>query len=292
MRVCILLLLALLGALAHAKPSVVVSIQPYADLVHQIAGNRADIITLLQAGSSPHTYDPSPRDIVRVAEADLIVLNGGLDAWLLDLVAASGSHARLVVAMSDLSFAPITGFEEHHAPTTGAPGQHAANPHIWLDPVLMARLAPKLGSALAQVDPKGGPDYRARAAHLADSLRSLDAELRQLLLPVRGHPFVPFHDAWPYFARRYHLDLIAEVEPAPGHEPGPRTIIGVIELIRETGARAVFGEVQLPVATARTVADGAEVPLYMLDPLGKGGQSYQDLLLANAHTIAAALEGR
>ncbi len=112
-----------------------------------------------------------------------------------------------------------------------------------------------------------------------------------MLRSIRGAAFVPFHDAWPHFAARYGLDLVVEIEPFPGREPGPRYVAQALELIRDSGAKAIFNEAQLNPRPAEVVAESAGVEIYTLDPLGgsAGKETYQELLRYNAGVLLEAL---
>ena len=285
------LLLAVLLGLAAARPSVVVSIHPLFDLVRQIAGDDAEVIRVLAPGASPHTFDPTPRDVARLVSADLVVMNGGLDLWLRNLMEASGARAPIVEL---LGLAPVRRALAEGFPDLVAVDADGAtigiNPHVWLDPLVMAAAVPELAEALASVDPSAAGRYRERAAALAAELEALHAELEATLRPVAGAAFVPFHDAWPYFAARYGLDLIVEIEPFPGREPSPAYLREALRLIRGSGARVIFSEAQLQRRPAEVVAAEAGVALAELDPLGglPGRERYQELLRWNA---AVLLEG-
>ena len=280
--------LALASTAAWAQPTVTVvtSIHPYAALVQEIAGQDATVLQLLPSGASPHTFDPTPLDVVNLASADLVIFNGVLDEWLTDLVAASGTDAPVLEVMTELDFKPVAGDDE-----TSEKALEGVNPHIWLDPVLMQQAAPLIAEQLAQVDPEHAADYRANGAKLTEELGALKTELQRTLEPLKGAAFVPFHDAWPYFARRFGLDLVVEIEPAPGREPSPAYIADALSLIEGSGAKAIFSEPELPARPAEVVAENAGLPLYILDPLGgsKETQSYAELMRYNARTLVTAL---
>ena len=279
---------------AFAQPTVVTSIEPYYDLVDQIAGDDATVFRLLPPGASPHTFDPTPKDVAQVAGADLVVLNGVLDEWLVGMVEASGTKAAVLEAVAEVTLEPLEG-DEHGEDAQGESGAHdhaGVNPHIWLDPTLMAKFVPVIVSHLSDLDPEHADAYQERGAALVDDLIALDKELSDILAGVRGAPFVPFHDAWPYFARRYGLDLVVEIEPAPGREPSARYIAKALETIRESGAKAIFSERQLPPRPAEVVAENAGVALVTLDPLGGGNETetYQAMMRFNARAVADALK--
>lgn len=326
------LLLVTMGvAWAQAPINVVVSMHPHFDLVRQLTGDAAVVTRILPLGASPHTFDPTPRDVARLADADLVVLNGGIDEWLLELVLASGTDAEVVELLEVLDFEPITGEEHEHSENsdehsegerehgadhdetahndeaaaeahdeeddartdrTGDAHDHSStNPHIWTDPVLMARAVPVLVEALSGADPENADTYAANGKALVKSLEALHTELAETLAPVIAAPFVPFHDAWPYFVRRYGLSQVAVIEPAPGREPSPSYIAEVLGQIQEAGATAIFNDVQLPARPAEIVAESAGLDLYTLDPEGGGTDdaSYQEFMRLNATTIAEAL---
>ena len=106
------------------------------------------------------------------------------------------------------------GTEEDHAEEDSADqGDHehgGVNPHVWLDPTLMSELVPLLVSRLAEVDPENASSYEANGERLVAELGTLNAELQEVMEPIQGAAFVPFHEAWPYFARHFGLDLVVE----------------------------------------------------------------------------------
>jgi len=296
-RLAALVLALLLGSVAGAAAplTITVSIAPYANIVERIGGEHVKVSTLLPAGASPHAFDPTPSQAAGLARSDLIVMNGGLDAWLDRLVAAAAPDVPLVVILDSIEFTPQDG---HEHPAEGASAQEpddhglsTANPHVWLDPTLMIQAAGVIAGKLAALDPANAAAYAAGLARLDADLRALDAEIATTLAPVRDAPFVPFHDAWPYFAKHYGLDLVLTLEPFPGREPSPKYIADAVATVRQVGAKAVFGERQLNSRSAEVVAESAGVRVAILDPIGgaPGPVTYEQLLRFNASTILAAL---
>lgn len=298
----------------EAPLRVVVSIHPYADLARQIAGDAAEVTTLLPAGASPHAYDPSPSQATALARADVVVMNGGIDAWLERLVDATAPNAAHLVILEAIAFTPVEMHEhqdgeetvEHTEPQDAHGDEQAeghddasaegsdlffVNPHVWLDPTLAARAVTAMAETFASVAPTRAATFRANAEALVTELIALDAELAALLAPAAGAPFVPFHDAWPYFAQRYGLEIVVSLEPFPGREPSPRYVADAVALVRAAGALAVFGERQLNPRPAEVVAESAGVGLVILDPIGgaPGPERYQDLMRENARKIVEAL---
>jgi len=292
LTVWLLLAVAWVVGTAAARPSVVVSIHPLYDLVRQIAGDDADVVRVLAPGASPHTFDPTPRDVARIVAADLVVMNGALDLWLRNLVEASGAGAPVLelVGLETVRAVLIESFPDL-VPADAGGASYGFNAHVWLDPRVMAAAVPEFARALAEVDAAAADRYLVRAEALVTDLEALHEELAAGLAPLAGAPFVPFHDAWPYFAARYGLDLVVEIEPFPGREPSPAYLRTALALIRDSGARVIFGEAQLERRAAEVVAAEAGVALAILDPLGglPERESYQELLRWNAAVLLESL---
>jgi len=283
--------LLLPGAAAAEPLRVTVSIAPYADIVARLGGQHVSVSTLLPPGASPHAFDPTPSQAAGLARADLIVMNGGVDSWLTRLVAATAPTVPTVVIMERIAVDALPDGDEHVGEVGEPHGHEGVNAHVWLDPSLMLKAAEVISGELRQLDPGNAGAYEDALARLRDDLSSLDAELAATLAEVRGAPFVPFHDAWPYFARRYGLDLVLTLEPFPGREPSPRYVAEAVAEVRAVGAKAVFAERQLNPRSAEVVAESAGVAVATLDPIGgaPGPTHYEELLRHNAAAIVAAL---
>lgn len=284
-RLSLTILILILGSSAIAQLRIVASIEPYGDLARLLAGDSAEVTVILPPGASPHTFEPSPRDAMQLREADVVLLNGGSDEWLREIAEAVAPEVPVVEAL-----AVLRDTLGESKPSESGDSGLGGNPHVWLDPILMVEVVEHISSALAQLDPAKGAEYRARADEVVELLKNLDVTLRETLAPVKGAPFIPFHDAWPHFARRYGLDLVMEIEPFPGREPSPRYLAGVVEAIRSSGAPAIFNEAGLSDRAASVLADEAGVEVFTLDPLGGAEESYDEFMRRNAETILEALE--
>lgn len=290
---------------------IITTFHPYYSLVKQIAPE-AEVINLLPAGSSPHYFDPSPSTAIQLNTVDVVVLNGVIDEWIYDLIKANNSKAKVVKILEFATTKPILGsgrgnyssedHDEHEAEEEDisshkevdvhAHGDSRVNPHIWLDPVAMMSAVTIIASELIAVDEANANSYINNAENLVAELKNLNKEIQELLESVQGKAFVPFHDAWPYFARRYRLNLVVEIEPSPGQGLTTKYLAYALAEIEKAGAKAIFSEVQLSARAAEVVAEEAGIELFLLDPIGGKAEteSYQDLLRYNASIIAKALE--
>jgi zinc transport system substrate-binding protein len=160
------------------------------------------------------------------------------------------------------------------------------NVHVWLDPQ----------NAIAFVDPGNKARYDANSARLAAKLRTLDGALQRKLAPVKGKPYIVFHDAYQNFEARYGLTAVGSITISPELGPGARRLVEIRERIRETGALCVFAEPQFEPKVIRTVVQGTGARTGTLDPLGAGLEpgpdAYFQLLQNLAADLTACLGGR
>lgn len=283
---------------------VFVSILPQKHFAERVGGDRVAVEVLVGPGRSPATYEPTPRQMTRLAAADLLVTSGvPFEAVWLPRLARAHPDLAIVDGAAGIARLPMNGHrhgdaEEPHAggheqhPTTNAgPGQdHAgheptsgglADPHVWTSPANASAMAQRIAGALAAVDPAGARQYADGAAAFAAEMTALDIELGERLAGLAGRRFLVFHPSWGYFARAYGLEQVA-IE-ADGKEPGARALAALIASARAEGVRAVFVQAQFSRALADRVAAEIGAEVVVADPLAED-------YAANLRRVASALE--
>lgn len=280
---------------ASAAPlKAVVTIFPLGDLLKRVGGGLVDVEILLKPGQSPHTYEPSPGDMKWIERSDVVVMAGfGLESWLDKLLKASPKKGRLEMDISKAVKNPISA-DPHDGAHEGR-GHGSINPHYWLDPEIMADAAMLIGEKLAERLPAESKAIMSRANSVAGELMALDSEISKRLSGLGlGKDFVAFHNAWPYFARRYGLRIVGVIETAPGREPSAQHIVRLVNEIKRSKARAVMVEPQFSQRLGQTLASEAGVKTALVDPIGgsPGAQSYFDLMRNNATRFEEALRGK
>jgi ABC-type Zn uptake system ZnuABC Zn-binding protein ZnuA len=283
LRTSSLILLSCALTLAQAKPTVVVSFQPYYTLVNNIAANQLEVIVLLPPGASPHTFDPKPSDLKKVVNAKLAFMNGlKIDDWLSSLVKNSGSSAKIIQFGKDLNYQKRVPLD---------PDEGAFDPHIWLDASIMQKAAQKIGDELALIDPPHAALYRKNTALEVKKLQTLHLELKRDLAGIKNKPVVTFHGAWTYFSAAYGMNIAAAVEPFPGKEPSAKYIREVVDLLKKQKIKVIFAEPTLPEAPARAIADSAGAKLYILTPEGSSSvKDYYAMMRKNRDVLLEALK--
>jgi ABC-type Zn uptake system ZnuABC Zn-binding protein ZnuA len=252
------------------KLKVAATIAPIADFCRQVGGDLVDVEMFVPSGASPHTYEPTSRQMVFLSDAGVFVHNGlGLEGWVTDLVGKVGAADMVVVDAS----ARIPGREliEAAGHEPGAePADAVYDPHVWLDPNLAILQVEAIRDGLVEADPANAGTYRKNARLYISELEELDGYVKTGTSAFTARKFVAFHPAFTYFARRYGLEQVGVIEELPGREPGAGEISRLIDLMEEQKVQVVFTEPQFSPRAAEAIAaeSGGSVVVRALDPLG------------------------
>jgi len=230
-------------------------------MARQVAGNLATVESLVPANGDVHTFSPKPSDVARLARARLVVMNGlGLDDWLDKLVNSAAPNAtvlKLAVGLPDATY--VTGDDP------GGP----ANPHLWMNVQYAIGYVDRITAALKQADPSSAETYDANAATYKQTLTTLDGWVRDQMatIPPANRKFVSFHDAFPYYAAAYGLEIVGVAVAAPGQDPSAAYTAQLIDAIKQAGVKAIFSEAQFPAKLVDQIAQstGATVESNLYD---------------------------
>lgn len=306
------------GVVQAAQPlKIVTTTTIVQDFIRQVAGDRAEVWSLLRPGMDPHAHQAVPADLVALTQADGIFVHGaGLDAWADRMVA--GRKAPVFVVTEGIDAPHDTHAHDGHAHDDHAHDGHAhdghshyghshdghshgGDPHFWYDPNLVRHYIERIEAALVALDPEGSSVYRANAAAYLEELESLDRWIRARVneIPVERRKLVTNHDSFSYFARQYGFEVIGSVIPGfnPEAEPSARQLAQLVRAVQELGVAAIFTETtfnpRLAEAVARDAGGGVRVVSLYTDSLsGSDGpaSTYLDYMRFNVNSIVDALK--
>lgn len=273
--------------------NVVATTSQVGDFVSVIAGTDVRLTTLLSAGASAHHFDPSPEQLLALADADVLVVNGAdLEGFVAGAVEASGFTGRTIVAADgvDLALArEITaesgeadataddhahddhGTDDHahddHGTDSPAETNEAethdhdhgdVNPHLWTSPAIARGMVAEIASGLAAADPARATEFQERAADYDARLAELDEWIgaQFAAVPEQDRVFVSGHDALLYYLHDYDIEFVGALLPSfeDNAEPSAAQLDELIEAIREHRVRAIFAESSINPKLAATVA--------------------------------------
>jgi zinc transport system substrate-binding protein len=246
---------------------VVVSVPPQAYFVQQIAGPRAEVTVLLPPGSTPEIAAPSPRQMVALTRADLVVLVGHPHfaferRHVLPVLARHPEIATVSMAAS-LGTEPAGTDDDRDATDHAHSGE--GDPHLWVAPGLVREAARAIAGTLSRIDPDGAPVYRRGLTSFEATIDGLDTDVHREVDDLAERAFLVYHPAWSHFAEEYDLEQMAiETE---GKEPSLRHVVDLTEEARRRGIRVIFAQPGYPSRSAGVVAGELGARVVTLDPL-------------------------
>jgi ABC-type Zn uptake system ZnuABC Zn-binding protein ZnuA len=264
-----------------------------ADVAQQVAGDRFKIAALMPIGADPHSFEPTPVDVRKVADCNVLIVNGnGVEAFLDKLLQNAGGVHKIIEASAGLSNHSMEeGESDHH---------HEGDPHFWLAPNNMIRYVQNIQRGLSEADPEGTKVYSANAAVYIDRIKELDRWIADevALIPPGRRLLVTNHESLGYFADRYGFKIIGTVVPSVSTDTAPsaKQLAMLADGIKASGAKAIFLETGTNPQLARQLAEetGAKVftELYTHSISGPSGPapSYIDMMKYNTSAIVNALK--
>jgi len=253
------------GDLSNARQPlrVMATFLPITLLTRAVAGDCADVTTLVPPSLGPHDFQARPGDLLALRRSRVLVKNGlGMEGFLDKLIAAAG-HPKLMLIDSSRGVATLRTEHDH--------GHHhgTVNPHIWLDPLRAAQQVETIRDGLMKADPSCAAGYRQRAASTTTQLRQLNNTLASQLKPFRGKTFVAFHDVAPYFAERYGLKAVVLVD-VPEMNPTPADLQRISAEVKRSELQALLSEPQEGERSFNALAEDLGVRISVFDPLETG----------------------
>ncbi len=259
-----------------------------ADIAQNVAGDRLQVESLLPYGADAHSYQPIPQDVAKIADSDLLIVNGaGYEHFLGSVLENAGGERTVIEASAGLSV------------REDAESEHGVDPHLWLDPNNVIGYVENIRNGLTAFDPEGADIYKSNADAYINQLRGLDLWIDEQVstIPAERRLLVTNHDSLGYFAERYGFTVIGTVVAGTSSDAAPsaQQMAALIDQIKATGAPAVFLDAAESPTLARQIASDAGVrvvtDLYfgsLTD--GPPAGTYLDMMKHNVTQIVEALK--
>lgn len=264
------------------KPFVVASFYPLVFAAEGVGGDLVEVENLTASGVEPHDLELSADQVGSLSEADLTVfLGGGFQPAVEDVVSGFDESRLLDV---------IEG--EDLLPSAEEDSESTNDPHVWLDPLVMAAIVDRVAARLAEVDPDHEEAFLDNAAQLGSQLSDLDREFSDALANCQSRDIVTSHAAFGYLAARYDLNQISISGIDPEAEPSPGRLAEVARFVEENDVGTIFFEELVSPEVAETIAAETGARTQMLSPLESQPESgdYVDAMETNLAALTDALD--
>lgn len=263
-------------ASATSKLQVETSFYPMYEFTSQVAGDLADVHLLIPAGMEPHDWEPTPKDIGKIQQSDILVYNGaGMEGWVEQVQQSlDNKNLSIVEASKGINLmegsAEEEGEENEAGHTEDAHDDHdhgGLDPHVWLSPKLAIQEVRNIEAALIAKAPEHKEEFTRNADAYITKLEQLDADYQKELGSTKRKDFITQHAAFGYLARTYGLTQVPIAGLSPEQEPSASAMANVVKFAKEHQVKTIFFETLVSSQVADTIAKEVGAQTAVLNPL-------------------------
>lgn len=227
-----------------------------------------------------HDYQLTPEDIKTLETAKIFIINGADMESFMDKAIKSQPHVKIINASKGIDLIKNQNDGED-------------NPHVWVSISYVVQQVKNIKTQLSELDPSNAEKYKANADEYISKLEAQKNKMHLALDELKNRDIITFHEAFPYFAKEFRLNIVSIIEREPGSEPSAAEIAKTIKIVKEKKVKALFAEPQYPAKAAETIAKETGAKLYKLDPAVTGPMdldAYINIMDNNLKVLKEALE--
>ena len=277
------------------KIKIVTSFYPMYLLTSEIVKDADNIELINMVDSSTgclHDYSLTTDNMKLLEDCDIFIVNGaGMESFL-DKVIQQKPNLKIVDASEGIELIE-SNYNEDHDHNHDHDHDEEYNPHVWLSVKNAIKQVQNIESKLIEYNPENKDIYSNNTKEYISQLNELDAKIHSELDKIENKNIVTFHEAFPYFAKEYNLNIVAVVQREAGSEPSAKELQETIEKIKKLDVKAVCVEPQYSTKAAETISRETNVGVYTLDPIvteESKNSSYIDIMNKNLETLKEALQ--
>lgn len=285
---------------AGAKIEIVTTLFPTYDFAKQIGGEKVNVSLLLPPGVEPHTFEPKPKDIVKINKSDIFIYTDKyMEPWVEDLLKGiPNKNLKIVNSSAGIEF--MSENDEHDEDTEHGGHHHTGkDPHIWLDLANAQIMTDTIAKALYEKNPANKNFYMQNAEKYKARLAALDSRFKETFATAK-HKTIIYggHFAFGYFAKRYGLNYESPYKGfSPNAEPNPKAIGELINKLKTSGIKYIYYEELLDPKVARTISEATGAKLELLHGAHnvsknelKNGITFIDIMNSNLNKLKEGLQ--
>jgi ABC-type Zn uptake system ZnuABC Zn-binding protein ZnuA len=256
-----------------------------ADITQNVAGDRFQVDSLIPINVEPHTFEASPRDVVKISESSILIINGaGFETWIDPVLQNAGGKRTVIIASKGLPSRDKT----------------QSDPHFWMDPTKVITYVENIRDGLIEADPAGKDIYTHNADSYILKLKDLDAWIKDQVsqIPPQNRLLVTNHESIGYFADRYGFQVIGAIIPSVSTDAAPsaQQVAQLIDHIRATGSKAIFLEMGANPDLAKQISSEtgvvvvADLYTHSLTEASGPAPTYLEMIKTDVNKIVVALK--
>jgi ABC-type Zn uptake system ZnuABC Zn-binding protein ZnuA len=245
------------------KLNVVTSVAPITNIVQNIGGNKINLIGLVPEGINSHTFEMIPSDIIKINDADLIILDGlnleaDIEQTAENIICKNPNNTELLKLGDNTISKGNWIFDFSFPKDKGDP-----NPHLWLNVEYAIKFANLTRDKLIEMDPSNSQYYIENSNKYTKLLKQLDEGIKKSVetIPVENRKLLTYHDSWAYFAPRYGMEVIGAIQASDFSDPSPKDIADLINQVRIEQIPAIFASEVFPTNIIDQIAKEGNVTI-------------------------------
>jgi ABC-type Zn uptake system ZnuABC Zn-binding protein ZnuA len=282
------------------KLNVVTSVAPITNIVQNIGGNKINLIGLVPEGINSHTFEMVPSDIIKINDADLIILDGlnleaDIETTAENIICKNPNNIELLKLGDNTISKGDWIFDFSFPKDKGDP-----NPHLWLNVEYAIKFANLTRDKLIEMDPSNSQYYIENSNKYTKLLKQLDEGIKKSVetIPVQNRKLFTYHDSWAYFAPRYGMEVIGAIQASDFSDPSPKDIADLINQVRIEQIPAIFASEVFPTNIIDQIAKEGNVTIVetlsddnLPGNTGDNNHSYVGMMLENMKNMIVPLGG-
>ena len=291
-------------ASSNEKIQVMTTFYPMYEFTKQVVGDKGDVELLIPAGTEPHDFEPSAKDLAKISDSDVFVYNSPeLETWTDNLTdTIDTKQTEIIQASKDIKLMEGTehDHEEAHDHDTQEHEEHGhsheLDPHVWLDPALAIKEVETIRDQLSKKYPDDKAAFEKNAASYIDELKKLDEEFQTAFKDAKNKTFVTQHAAFGYLANQYGLTQEAIAGISPDQEPSPSRLSELKHYVDDNQVKVIYFEENASSKVAETLSKETGVKLEVLNPLEsltykqiKDGEDYLSVMRENLTALKESI---
>lgn len=246
---------------------IVTTFYPMYDFTKNVIGSNGKVEMLIPAGTEPHDFEPAPKDIAKIENADVFVYNSdSMETWVPKVLKTlDNKNIKVVDASKGISL--MEGTDEEEDKHAGKEQEQPLDPHVWLDPVLAQKEVENIKQAVIEVDSPHKQDYEKNAEQFITKLKDLDNEFKTTFGNAKHKEFVTQHAAFGYLAKEYGLTQIPIAGLSPDQEPSPAKLADLQKYVKDNNIKIIYFEEIASPKVAKALADETGAKTAVLSPI-------------------------
>ena len=282
---------------AQAQLKVVTSTTDLYDIAKAVGGDRITATHIGEGYQDPHFIEAKPSYVLQLRNADVWAFVGlDLEVGWMPLLLQGARNPKLQPGQPGYVDASrvisVLDVARNNVDRSQGDVHPLGNPHYWLDPENGRRIAKLFQETFARLDPKNASVYDANAKGFTQRLDAAERTWQPQLAKIKGQPVVAWHTSWRYFAEYTGMNIVGFMEPKPGVPPSPAHLAGLIQTMKQAGAKVIVMEPFYDRKTADFVASKTGAKVLVLAPSvggAKGLDDYIRLMTSGIQQLASAL---